>query len=142
MLDTMAEQVDRPLGTSPSVGAFFRSRRGRRTLVLALLVAIGLLAWQFVDRLPAGGVVEVRWTEDPPESVEITYRDLDGQAVRWRREAIQAGASVFRDAYEVSPGPYWVRIEIRQRGRIRSILKKVDLPTADPYVLYLDEQRD
>ncbi|NMC69566.1 MAG: hypothetical protein GYA57_05785 [Myxococcales bacterium] len=119
--------------------AALRSRTGRRLLLLALVVSIGFVVWWFVGRMPGEGAVEVRWTETPPLSVAVSYIDTDGATVRFRREAIAPGADRFRDVYELPPGRYWLRIEVRRSDGVRTVRRRVELPTADPYVVFLEE---
>ncbi|MBN1769647.1 MAG: hypothetical protein JXB32_00165 [Deltaproteobacteria bacterium] len=122
--------------------AALRSRTGRRVLLLGLVVAVGFVVWWFVGRLPAEGTVEVRWTESPPSSVAVSYINGDGETVRYRREAIRPGTDRFRDVYELSPDRYWLRIEVRLPDGVHTVRRRVELPSADPYVLYLEEQSE
>ncbi len=118
---------------------FLRGRLGRRLLVVALLASTVVLAWRFTRSLPSVGFVEVRWTEDAPEWVGVSYRDATGTTVRWRREAVPKDASRFRDRYELAPGTYRLRIELKQGDRLRAVTRSVDLPAAEPLVLYVEE---
>jgi hypothetical protein len=122
--------------------AALRSRTGRRLLVLALVVSVGFVAWWFVGRLPGEGTVEVRWTENAPSSVAVTYINSRGDTVRYRREVIPPGTDRFRDAYELPADRYWLRIEVRLPNGVRSVRKRVELPSPDPYVLFVDELFD
>lgn len=116
-----------------------RSRTGRRILLVLLIASLGVVAWRFVGRLPGEGAVEVRWTETPPLSVAVTYVNADGDTVRFRREAIAPGDDRFRDVYELPPGRYWLRIEVRRPDGVRAVRRRVELPTSDPYVVFLEE---
>ena len=116
-----------------------RSRRGRKFLVLCLVAAVGAVLWWYVGRMPAEGTVEVRWTEDPPQWISISYTDEAGATVRWRREAVVPGVDRFRDGYKLAPGTYWVRIEYKRADHLRTVRQRVELPTSQPYVLVLDE---
>ncbi len=116
-----------------------RGKTGRKILVFALFGMLGLLAWWFLGRMPAEGSVEVRWTESPPAWIAVSYVDEQGTVVRWRREDVRPGTDRFVDRYKLVPGKYWLRVELRQGSRLRSIRQKVELPTDQPYVLYLEE---
>jgi len=134
----------RPAVADPPTGlrrlrAALHSRTGRRLLRLTLVASIGFVVWWFVGRMPAEGAVEVRWTESPPLSIAVHYVDADGATVRFRRESIPPGADRFRDVYDLPPGRYWLRIEVRRSDGIRTVRRRVDLPTADPYVVFLEE---
>ena len=89
--------------------------------------------------MPADGSVEVRWTDNPPRWISIGYTDDSGTTVRWRREDLPPGADRFRDSYHLAPGTYWLRLEYGRADRIRSIRRRVELPSSGPYVLLLDE---
>ena len=114
-------------------------RRGRRVLLVLLLAGVGAVLWWYLGRMPSDGTVEVRWTEDPPSWISITYVDAAGATVRWRREDVAPGVDRFRDSYRLSPGNYWLRIEYRRGDHVRSIRKRVELPSGEPYLLMLDE---
>ena len=116
-----------------------RGRTGRKLAFVLLMVLLALLGWWFLGRMPEDGVVEVRWTESPPAWVSVAYVDESGSTVRWRRESIRPGADRFRDEYRLSPGTYWIRVELRQGVHTRSLRKKVELPTVEPLVWYLEE---
>ena len=116
-----------------------RGRHGRRVLVLLLFAGIGAVLWWYVGRMPGDGSVEVRWTENPPLWLSISYTDESGARVRWRREDVPPGAGRFRDDYRLPPGTYWLRFEYSRADRIRTIRKRVELPSSQPYVLMLDE---
>ena len=122
--------------------AALRSKTGRRVLLLALLASVGFVVWQFVGGMPAEGTVEVRWTENPPSSIAVSYVDSRGQTVRYRREVIPPGADRFRDVYELPPDRYWLRLEVRRPDGVRTVRRRVELPSPDPYVLFLDEALD
>jgi len=130
--------ADPPTGPRRLLAAL-RARTGRRLLLLALVGSIGFVVWWFVGRMPGEGAVEVRWTENPPRSIAVSYLDADGATVRFRRETIAPGADRFRDVYELPPGRYWLRIEVRRADGVRTVRRRVELPTADPYVVFLEE---
>ena len=115
-----------------------RGRHGRRVLVLLLFAGIGAVLWWYVGRMPGDGSVEVRWTGSPPLWLSISYTDESGARVRWRREDVLPGAGRFRDDYRL-PGDLLVRFEYSRADRIRTIRKRVELPSSQPYVLMLDE---
>ena len=111
-----------------------RGRHGRRVLVLLLFAGIGAVLWWYVGRMPGDGSVEVRWTGSPPLWLSISYTDESGARVRWRREDVLPGAGRFRDDYRLPRGPT-VRFEYSRADRIRTIRKRVELPSSQPYVL-------
>lgn len=119
--------------------AALRSKAGRRILLLVLVGSVGFVAWWFVGRLPAEGAVEVRWTETPPSSVAVTYVNSRGDTVRYRRETIAPGTDRFRDVYKLPADRYWLRIEVRLPNGVRTVRRRVELPSPDPYVLFLEE---
>ena len=122
--------------------ARLRSKNGRRVLVFFLVGGMALVAWWYFGRMPAEGTVEVRWTESPPTWVAVSYTDESGETVRWRKEPIPPGTDRFRDAYELPADRYWLRIEVRLPNGVRSVRKRVELPSPDPYVLFVDELFD
>jgi hypothetical protein len=134
----MDETSPPPSGFSRFFGAV-RGKVARKVLVFALFGMLGLLAWWFLGRMPAEGSVEVRWTESPPAWIAISYVDERGDTVRWRREDVRPGSGEFIDRYKLAPGKYWLHIDLRQGDRLRSVRKRVELPTDRPYVLYLEE---
>jgi len=119
-----------------------RTRNGRRVLIVVLFAALGVVAWWYLGRMPADGTVEVHWTESAPAWISITYIDAGGQAVRWHREDVRPGTDQFVDRYKLIPGSYWLRLELRQGAHLRTIRQRVDLPTSQPYVLFLEELPD
>jgi len=119
--------------------AFFRTPHGRRILAAALILTVLAIGWQFMDRMPDQGTIELRWTESPPEWVSLIYKDDRGNVVRQRRVQVLPTTDRFRDRYEVSPGTYWVRVEFRQADRIRSVLRRLELPTLEPIVFFAEE---
>jgi len=135
---TTDETSPPPSGPARFFGAV-QTRTGRKVLVFALFAMLGLLAWWYLSRMPAEGTVEVRWTESPPAWISVSYVDERGTTVRWRREDVRPGSERFIDSYKLAPGKYWLRIELRQGSRLRSVRKRVELPTDRPYVLYLEE---
>jgi hypothetical protein len=128
-----------PTSTPTGFFARLRTRAGRRVLLFFLFGGMGLVAWWYFARMPSEGTVEVRWTENPPAWVAVSYTDESGETVRWRKEPIAPGTDRFHDAYKLAPGMYWLRIEYQREGRIRSVRKRVELPAAEPYLLMLEE---
>jgi hypothetical protein len=126
-------------GAAGGVLGRLRGRAGRRVLLVLLLVGLAVIGWWYVGRMPAEGRVEIRWTESPPTSVSLGYTDDDGRRVRVRQEAIAPGMDRFTDSYKLAPGRYWLRIEVRHGARVRTIRKRVELPTVEPLVLWLEE---
>ena len=114
-------------------------RHGRRVLAVLLVAGVAAVLWWYVGRMPADGSVAVRWTDNPPRWISIGYTDDSGTTVRWRREDLPPGADRFRDSYHLAPGTYWLRLEYGRADRIRSIRRRVELPSSGPYVLLLDE---
>ena len=134
--------TDQPSPPSSGPARFFgavRGRTGRKVLVFALFALLGLIAWWYFGRMPAEGSVEVRWTESPPAWISISYVDDGGTTVRWRREDVRPGTDRFIDRYKLVPGTYWLHLDLRQGSRLRSIRQKLELPSDQPYVLYLEE---
>jgi hypothetical protein len=116
-----------------------RGKRGRRVLLVLLFATLGLVGWWFLGRMPAEGVVEVRWTENPPQWIALSYVDEAGETVRWRREAVRAGTDRLRDTYKLPQGTYWLRIELRRGDRLHTVRRRLELPASAPVVLYLEE---